>query len=239
MMLTLMRSAPRSLLGTDRSHDWLNSAQPHLIDSLAAGAKALSELSRRLKRAVVFSDTALNSKQLDIIEKNMDGPFDDTAWELCPFPSCEDFNKKEECLNEGTPRVMCLRLNLTKVLTMYDDKQPHYRVVNHMLTDLGYLEYCAGRHMVSGLTHEATGCSIGNIRGKPDPRSKGKADRPTVGLVIHMQGPKKDGTSVTAEDVRDFIVSVNMVIRKRICRAYVVPRLLAYGAAGRHELLFG
>jgi hypothetical protein len=198
---------------------------------LAAGAKALSELSRRLKRAVVFSDTALNSKQLDIMEKNMDGPFDDTAWELCPFPSCEDFNKKEECLDEGTPRVMCFRLNLTRVLTMYDDKQPHHRAVNHMLTDLGYLEYCAERHchMVSGLTHEATGCSIGNIRGKPDPRSKGKTHRPTVGLVIHMQGPKKNGTAVTADDVYNFIVSVNMVIRKRICRAYVVPRLFVNG----------
>ena len=193
-----------------------------------------------MKRAVVFSDPALNPKELptlDTMEEDLRKvddvtPFDDAAWELCPFSSCEDFNTKDACLEEGTPRVMCFRLNLTRVLSTYDDKQPHHRAVNHMLTDLGYLEYCAERHchMVSGLTHEATGCSIGNIRGKPDPRSKDmKTHRPTVGLVIHMQGPKKNGTPVTADDVYNFIVSVNMVIRKRICRAYVMLRLLVNG----------
>lgn len=202
---------------------------------------ALLEISQRLKRPLVFSDSALNP---DGLCADIQGPFDDLKWKLSRFSS---IHGDEEPPVEATDDAMCFYLDMTSVITSYTGKVHHVpdHVVIHILRDLGCVN-----PVMSGV-HGVTGCTIGNVR--KGPRSEGACDEtearagdrqvrggradsanwavkkatshPTTGLVVHMQGLKENGEAADATDIQAFISEVNFVIRKRLCRAYVVSPL--------------
>jgi hypothetical protein len=199
--------------------------------ALPGGATALAVISRRLKRALVFRDPGLEPHNLHAVD-TLGGPFDGNEWKLRWFSSIHQRTGEEEPPARPLAGVRCYYLDMSEMLTTYNNKIPHGQAVNHMLADLGYLEYDAdvGKNMnVLALVHKATGCAIGNVRGKPVRGKpvrgkpvrgkKGKMLYPTTGLVIHPRGPKEDGTPVTVNDVRGFVADVNIIIRKRLCWA--------------------
>lgn len=202
---------------------------------------ALLEISKRLERPLVFSDSALNPVGLCA---DIQGPFDDLKWKLCRFSS---IHGDKEPLVEATDDAMCFYLNMKRVITSYTGEVHHVpdHVIIRILRDLGFV------NLVMSGVHGVTGCTIGNIRRVPPPqdacdatearaghgRARGDLNgsanstvkraksHPTIGLVVHMQGLKENGEAAGATDVQAFISEVNFAIRKWLCRAYVISPL--------------
>ena len=162
----------------------------------------MSELSRWLKRALVFSDSRLNPRNIDSVG-TLSGPFDGIEWRLCPFSPIQ---QREEPL--PTPNeVKCYYLDMADMLMTYNNIFPYGTSFWHMLVDLGIDEYDGRLQQgaVRPLVHKVTGCAICNVKGDSATDGDGKAHRPTIGLVVHPQGPKEDRTLVTVDDVVNFV----------------------------------